>query len=397
MSTTNPNSHLTISIDRLPSYLKVFNDDTGEGDISERRLSCFILSPPGFGKTAQVSTYAKSIDAQLVTQVASTLDRLDVAGLPATVKDEVLGTITEFAPMRLMASLSKERNPNGGKAVLYFNELNAAPESVYPVLYRLFNERAICGLNLRDNVILVADGNPSSSASAGRDMQMALRRRFAWIVIEQNIPVWQKWALANGVDARVVTFFSDKLPFSQHFCDFNPKKRENLTFSCPASWTKLARKLDVILKEFIDPIERLTAFAGLVGMESATAFTAYIKHIDTLPDVEKILADPENIALPKKADELGLMVGALVNYVVKNPAKIDPALVLCARMASMDKGENAYPEFGVYLFRTLAQTGKPMLARINKSKLADNLIAIAGNDHEMMNALLQTREKTKAE
>ncbi len=386
------NQHLTITIDRLPKFLKAFNDQGGAGDIGERALSTFILSSPGFGKTSQVAAFASDIEAELITQVASTLDRLDVAGLPQTVKDATLGNVTEFAPMRLMASLSKERNPDGPKVVLYFNELNAAPESVYPVLYRLFNERSICGLTLRDNVILIADGNPSSSASAGREMQMALRRRFAWLVIQEDIPVWQKWAMAHGVDARVVSFFS-AADFAKHFCDFDPKARQRITYSCPASWTKLARKLDVILDTFSSHEERMTAFCGLVGMESGTAFSAYIKHMDDLPDVQSILENPEEAVLPKKADILSLLCGSVINYVVKNAAKdsklIDKAALLCARLVETKGDEqNQFPEFGAFLFRSLYNSNpKTVGAKLVRSKASDKIIKLVMQDKDMMDAL----------
>jgi hypothetical protein len=362
-----------ITIDKLPQFLAVFNHDAGKGDAGDRTLATFIISPPGFGKTTGVAMFSESIDAELFTVVASTLDRLDISGLPERTNDSRLGSVTEFAPMRLIAELSKERNPDGGKAVLYFNELNAAPESVLPVLYRLFNERAVCGLTLRDNVILVADGNPSSSASAGRDLQMALRRRFAWLVIEPSVPVWQKWALHNGIDARVISFFNAG-DFAAHFCDFDPKKRDRLTYSCPASWTKLA--------------------TGIVGMEAGTAFAAYLKHMDSLPDVNKVLANPDDCALPKKADILGLLCGSVVNHVVKHPEKTEGAIKLCIRLAESSE-ENIYSEFGAFLFRWLNQTSSALRARIAKLPISDKLIALVASDKEMMQALTAASAKVK--
>lgn len=334
----NEFNHIKTSIDRLPSLLNVF---------LQNHMAVFVLSEPGLGKTETLTRLAVEWGADLEVMLAALYDRLDVSGLPTVIDDERGERVTVFAPLELFARLSKERNPNGKPIILYLNELNAAPESVLPAFYRLILERKVCNLTLRDNVYIVADGNPAWCASAGRDMQQALRRRFVWIVVEKNLEAWENWARDHGVDGRIITFLHTHPGL---LSDFDPTKRARITYSSPASWTRLSVCLENILK--LDSVDQQVAVTGVVGQEAGMQFWGTLKLMNALPDIDAILRKPENAKLPDDADKLSLLAGCVYNMVCENPKLRINALKLANRLLHDNR------DFGAFLVRLMLKHKK---------------------------------------
>lgn len=319
-----------------------------------KRRSVFLLSTPGVGKTEVITTLAHEAGASLLVLVASLLDRLDLAGLPYTYADKSGHSVTGFAPMAQMAALSKEHAPDGEPVWLYLNELNAAADlSVMPTLYRLMAERAVGQLTLRDNVFIIADGNPSSALSAGRDMHLAMRRRFQWINVRANLAVWRTWALMRGSDARVAAFFGVPA-FAPHFNNFDPSDRSALTFGCPATWARVAEDLPEI--EHLtanNPGLRLALICGHVGEKAGTDFVGFLSHADKIPDAHRVLERPTNAEIPKEIDRLSLLCGSILNLCVATPRLTENALRYALRLHAVT-GIHGHAEFAMFLARSLA-------------------------------------------
>jgi hypothetical protein len=256
----------------------------------------------------------------------------------------------------LICDISIETNPHGPPTIVYWNELNAAHDSVLPALYRLFDQRAVSGFHLRPNVMMIADGNPASTMSSGRDMPMALRRRFCWLEVTSDLPTWERWAINGGIDLRIPAFFNTG-DFNKYLNDFDPAKRDRLTYACQASWAKVSKLLSSIDRfERLD--DRTLAIAGVVGTEAAAAFSTFLAFQDKLPDVGSILAHPDSASLPERAEMLSLMVAGVAQRVTDKPEKyLGAALTLGQRMVS--PGATQVPhcaEYGVFLFRLLLRS-----------------------------------------
>lgn len=326
-----------ITVNQVASVLDVF---------AGAEQNVLILSNPGIGKTTVIGEWAAARKAQLIVLVASLLDRLDLAGLPTFAKVAELGDlqVTAFAPNKMIAGLSKEHNPNGGPVVLYFNEFNAAPESVFPVLYRLLNERAINGMRLRDNVTIVADGNSATAASAGRNLHEALKRRFAIFEIVSDITAWMAWADKHNIDARLMAFL---MLNGQCLNDFDPSKRNRNQYACEASWEKLSKVFEKVAK-VTDVGLKQAMIAAVIGSEAGAMLLAYLAHFDRLPDVAKMLENPETCSIPEEIDVLSVTISYLYNAYRSNDKQAPAAMVLAARLLS-----GKFPEMGAYLLRLI--------------------------------------------
>ena len=312
------------------------------------------------GKTTEITAFSRSIGAELHVWVASLLDRIDLAGIPhvasVSIGDQEDCRVTKFAPMQAMAMLSNEMNPSGGPAVLYFNEVNSAPESVLATLLRLFNERAIGELTLRDNVMLIADGNPASSQSIGRDLPMALRRRFMWLALDASLGEWKQWGLLNGVDARILAFF--EVPaFLPLFNNFEPKKRDALTYACPASWSHLSNTLRATKEAeaggtSLTEYDRLVLFSGEVGQEAGAAFAGFLKLAAQIPDAAQVLNNANRAELPKDVQMRALLAGSIINLVRNEPLLVERAMQVAHRFFT--PGPDSTPEYGLFLARSIS-------------------------------------------
>jgi hypothetical protein len=357
-----------ITLRDLPTVLRI---------AAAKRRSVFLLSTPGVGKTEVITGLAGAAKAKLIVLVASLLDRLDLAGLPYTYQDQGGKTVTGFAPMALMADLSQEHNPAGGPVWLYLNELNAAADlSVTPTLYRLIAERAIGSLTLRDNVFIVADGNPASSLSAGRDMHMAMRRRFQWFTVRADLGAWRDWALNHGVDARVPAFLGVPA-YAPHFSNFDPANRTALTFGCPATWARLGVDL-VEVERVMDEGLKLAMICGQVGEKAGTDFAGFLAHAGKIPDAHAVLDDPAKAPIPKEIDQLSLLCGGIVNLCVGAAHLTEQALRYALRLHEVE-GIGGHAEFALFLARSLAAMPMTKAAMLESRHLAKLAKIVAGD------------------
>jgi hypothetical protein len=362
--------HPSITIDQLEPHL----------DLAWRcQRSIFIIGDFGVGKTTVVSSFAAKRGAQVRTMVASMMDRLDLGGLPYG--DPKTGT-TKMRPSAEIAELSAEMNPSGPPTVLYLNEFNAAPDSVQPVFLRLIAERKVGELSIRENVLVVADGNPSSSSRLSRDLPEPTRRRLNWLVVRSSASVWCDYASSQGLDPVVPAFLSQQ---SRFFYTFDPAKKHHLCYACGASWERLVRDLEPASSIMGIESEAFCTWAcGVVGIEAGQQFATFLRHRRSIPDVFKFLAKPEKSPLPKEPDAFWVFLASVAQVAAQDPVKfLDGASALAARLFREDHVEAA-----AYLVRYLAKS--PEIGnRLWKSASAETLMNEIMKRPELVQALLR--------
>ncbi len=335
--TTRGFDHPSITIDQLEPHLEM---------AWKCQRSLFVIGDFGVGKTSVVSEFAQNRGAGFHVMVASMMDRLDLGGLPYG--DQESDT-TKTRPARAIAELSKERNPDGGKAVLYLNEFNAAPDSVQPVFLRLIGERKVGELTIRDNVLIIADGNPSTTSRLAKDLPEPTRRRFNWLVVRSSAGVWCDYAARLGLNPLVPAFISQQARF---FYTFDPSKKHHLCYACGASWEKLAKDLGSAVDIFGDNEQAISTWAcGLVGVEAGQQFAIFLRHRNSIPDIFDFLTKPKRAALPKSADAFWVFLASVAQVGSEEPDKyLNAVSLLGARLFRENQ-----TEAGAYLVRYLAK------------------------------------------
>lgn len=330
--------HPSITIDQLEPHLSL---------AWRCNRSLFVIGDFGVGKTTVVSRFAEKNKAKFYTMVASMMDRLDLGGLPYG--DLESGT-TRTRPSAITAELSVEKNPSGPPAILYLNEFNAAPDSVQPVFLRLIGERKVGELNIRDNVLIVADGNPSTASRLSRDLPEPTRRRFNWLVVRSSASVWCDYAAATGINPLVPAFVSQQ---SRFFYTFDPSKKHHLCYACGASWERLARDLEPASEIMGVSSEAFSTWVcGVVGPEAGQQFSAFLRHRNAIPDVFKFLEKPKSAPIPKEPDAFWVFLASVTQVTTGSPEKyLNPSSIFAARLF-----QEGMTEAAVYLVRYLIKS-----------------------------------------
>ena len=137
-------------------------------------------------------------------------------------------------------------------------------------------------------------------------MPKALANRLLHIEAEGSFKSWKKWAVANGINHKVVGFLS----FRQNYLMSFDSSSDDLAFSTPRSWEMVSN----ILNSVSDDVDKMYhLIAGLVGTGVAVEFRTWAKVYNSLPDIEDIF-DGKMPQLPKNSDAMYALISSMTAY-----------------------------------------------------------------------------------
>lgn len=166
-------------------------------------------------------------------------------------------------------------------AILFLDEINAAPQSVQAAAYQLILNRKVGAYRLPEGVSICAAGNRETDKAVTFRMPSALANRFVHLEMKENSEDWIDWAIRNNVNSDVVGFIS---AFPDRLFDFDPKK-SGKAFATPRSWTFVSEILTDKLDEHLNKV----MVAGTVGQEHSHDFMQHVRLKGKLPDPRDIV------------------------------------------------------------------------------------------------------------
>lgn len=261
----------------------------------------FLWGRPGIGKSQAVRQAASKLEAASGKTVQVTDVRLllfspvDLRGIP--VADGQAQAARWLKPQIF------DLDPDPGIIhLLLLDELSAAPQSMQAAAYQICLDRRIGEHLLPDNCLVLAAGNRTTDRSIAYQMPKALCSRMMHFLIEPDFSGWRKWALDNGIDARIVGYL-EKNP--DRLC-LEPEVKD-IAYPSPRTWQFASQ----ILQTMDQPLKnQLPLLAGCVGMDAALELVQYGEVFSTLPSVHEILQGRKP-AYPKTADALFALCSAL--------------------------------------------------------------------------------------
>ena len=176
---------------------------------------------------------------------------------------------------------SLKQNIALSNAILFLDEINAAPQSVQAAAYQLILNRKVGAYRLPEGISICAAGNRETDKAVTFRMPSALANRFVHLEMKENAEDWIDWAINNGVNADVVGFIT---AFPDRLFDFDPKK-SGKAFATPRSWTFVSELLTDTLDEHLNKV----MVAGTVGQEHAHDFMQHVRLKGKLPNPRDIL------------------------------------------------------------------------------------------------------------
>lgn len=179
-------------------------------------------------------------------------------------------------PEDIKMEIARDQN-----AILFLDEINAAPPVIQAASYQLVLDRRIGDYYLPKGVSIIAAGNNEGDKAVTFKMPTPLTNRFVHIDFEVNFEDWHNWAIMDTVEPDVVGFLNFKKGYLNKF-DPTSKSRG---FPTPRSWIFVSKMLDPNLP---GPVMRALV-GGAVGEGAAIEFMKFREIHLSLPDPGEVL------------------------------------------------------------------------------------------------------------
>jgi len=252
---------------------------TRPADAIEEIKHCFnkkrpvmLWGAPGIGKSDMIQLIGDDTDRPVIDLRLLLMEPTDLRGIPFYNKEK---NCMDWAPPIDLPSDPKSN------AILFLDEMNAAPPAVQAAAYQLILNRRIGNYVLPKDVVIVAAGNRETDRGVTYRMPSPLANRMIHIELEVNFIDWLKWATTNEVHPDVVGYLSFA---KQDLYDFDPSSSSR-GFATPRSWAFVSELID----DALDSTQMTDLIAGSVGEGLAVKFQAHRKIAGQLPNPEDIL------------------------------------------------------------------------------------------------------------
>ena len=237
-----------------------------------------IWGPPGIGKSELIAELGAENNRPVIDMRLLLLEPTDIKGIPYF--DPATNTMKWAHPADLPVADGPLSN-----AILFLDEINAAPPSVQAAAYQLILNRRVGEYRLPDGVSMICAGNRDSDKGVTYRMPSPLANRLVHIEMACNFEDWQKWAIGARIHADVVGFLSHH---KHKLFAFDPKSSDK-AFATPRSWVFVSELLDEQLPESMNT----SLVAGTVGEGMATEFAQHRKVASKMPKSEDVLMGKE--------------------------------------------------------------------------------------------------------
>lgn len=267
----------------------------------ETQMDCgnnvLVMGAPGIGKSDLVRQIAADRGINLIDLRLSTIDAVDLRGLPAIENGKAV-----FYPMGELPDEAK----HGKEGILFLDELPQALMTVQNASFSLTLDKRIGEYHLPQGWKIVAAGNRVKDKSGANRLNAALANRFTHCMMGVSVDDWSQWALTKGnIPAELVAFIRFR-PELLH--SFDVDSTVNAT---PRTWAMVAN----LMRHGMSPDMELPLLAGTVGESAAVEFLAFLRVWRNLPNPDAVLMNPDSAEIPRDGATLYALCGALARKV----------------------------------------------------------------------------------
>lgn len=335
MKTTTKTSALNalLNITDVNAVLRAMWNTPGlAGDDGEARMGLNVLfeAPPGVGKSTRIRAASRRSGLHCETVIASLREPADFLGLGVP---QANGELRYMPPTWALRAAKHEH------AVVFLDELNAAPQAVQMALLRVVLEGVVGDLRLPNSVRFVAAQNGVDSCPGRFGLDSAMVNRFiilpwpdvdprgwaSWLlnpagandaadiddpgdVAAQVAADWPSaWAKAAGIVSAFITRRSDLLTTAP--------SDDGKPFATPRSWETATRALGGALLHGLNPSDTDAVIAGAVGAGAAREFSTFRSNLD-LPDPAAVLDGAGFTHDPARLDRTMAVLSSCASLVV---------------------------------------------------------------------------------
>ncbi len=207
---------------------------------------------PGIGKTEIKTQLANEEDVLLISIILTLYDPTEIKGLMV------------YDPEDKKVRIIPQIQIPDKQFILFFDEINTAPQAVRDACLRIIQEKKIADLQLPENTMIVLAANRNQDMINPTRFTAPFINRCCHLMIEPNFDDWKEWGYATGKIHPSVIAYLQRFP--EHFVTPPTIDRP---FCTPRSWKNVS---DVL--EFDDP----NFVYGYVGEDVGVNFYNFIRH-----------------------------------------------------------------------------------------------------------------------
>ncbi len=285
-------------------------------------IPSFIWGSPGIGKTeALKQAFSTPQDPhEIVLVLAGCSEPTDISGVPHPHINEAGMAVATDVLVPLWAYNASVGAPadKQGKQVIFFDDLPSGHEQTQAACFKVFGEKKVGNIQLRDNVYIIGAGNRVEDKSAAFEMPMALANRIKHYYAKSDVDAWVAWATNEGnVHPLVTAYIRSQGNALNRFAEAVETSSSEKAFATPRTWEMLSKSMKAM-----DPSGGIGdwlygAAVGCVGAGTGIEFNTFAKNTTTLVRPEDIVAKPLEARVPDKTeiDVLYATISSLEYYI----------------------------------------------------------------------------------
>jgi hypothetical protein len=286
----------------------------------------FVEGRGGAGKTEIIRDLASQLGRQLWYVNLNGFATTECIGYGSPQSN---GEMDFYAP-----SIWPTRKRVGGEPVLLFlDELNDYDPAVRALLRSLFpsaGARYVGPHKLGTDVLVVCASNRRCDGTAAKTEEAPFTERCIKCTLEPDLSDWLAYydskpeLVASG--SHVPSFLrygSTTGDGLDHFCPPLVLPYDGEPHPCPRTWTAVA-KLEPVRKSNSTIYRK--AVRGLVGANATNALIGFLQHVDKLPNIEELRANPDAFVVPEDPAAQFALVSACLTTATKGIKDIGAAV-----------------------------------------------------------------------
>lgn len=289
------------------------------------RENILCVGSPGVGKSDTVEYAAQQLDYDLIVTHPVVDDPTDYKGMPAVVTrgtGKSAEPAAKFLPFGDLWRMIEADKPT----LVFMDDLGQAPPAVQAAIMQLILARKINGHRVSDQVSFVAATNRRQDKAAVQGLITPLLDRFTTVVtMDFDLEDWIAWGIEH-----------DMPPVLLAFARFRPDHINRFEASKDMKKSPTPRSVAGVGRLVNRGIDDYEVLAGAAGDGFATEFVAFMRTWSELPDRNEIYLNPDQVAVPQKADVLYALMGSLAHGA--NPQNMEATVKYLSRVK---------PEFSV--------------------------------------------------
>lgn len=320
-----------------------------------QQLVPYLMSAPGVGKSSTVAAFAEKTGRHFTDIRLAYSAPTDVRGFP--IVEDAVDSSGQPTGKKLMNFAHPAEFPTKPGGVLMLDEFSCAARQTQVAALQLVLDKKVGDYVVPDDTLIVLAGNRPQDRAHTERLSSAVVNRIIQITVEVNLDAWVNYAFDVGADARVIAFLKFRPDL---LSDFNGSEwNGDDGFGSPRSWMMISNLLKSPSTDALPYNLRTTLFQGTVGPAAGIQFGAFIKNYESLPDVDKMLKDPDNAVMPTEPSVMWALVAAIAPRAdvknIGNVLKLTDRMrkefqVLCVKLVvKRDKAVLATPEGSEWL------------------------------------------------